>query len=112
MTLNLPLLSIITFLPLVGGLVLLLLPGARAQKWWTLFVTLVTFVVSLLLFVFWRNGEAGMQFVEQLPWVPQFNIQYFLGVDGLSLFLVLLTTLITLLVFIFSWEGVLIYVYC
>lgn len=106
MTLNLPLLSIITFLPLVGGLVLLLLPGARAQKWWTLAVTFVTFVVSLLLFVFWRNGEAGMQFVERLPWVPQFNIQYFLGIDGLSLFLVLLTTLITMLVVIFSWEGV------
>jgi NADH-quinone oxidoreductase subunit M len=106
MNLNLPLLSIITFLPLVGGLVLLLLPGARAQKWWSLIVTFVTFVVSLLLFVFWRNGEAGMQFVERLPWVPQFNIQYFLGVDGLSLFLVLLTTLITFLVVIFSWEGV------
>lgn len=106
MSLNIPILSLITFLPLVGGLVLLLLPGVRAQKWWTLIVTLVTFAASLLLFVFWRNGYAGMQFKEQIPWVPQFNIQYFLGVDGLSLFLVLLTTLITLLVVLFSWEGV------
>ena len=84
MNLNLPLLSIITFLPLVGGLVLLLLPGVRAQKWWTLLVTFVTFAVSLLLFVFWRNGEAGMQFMERLPWVPQFNIQYFLAVAFFS----------------------------
>ncbi len=47
-----------------------------------------------------------MQFVERLPWVPQFNIQYLLGVDGLSLFLVLLTTLLMVLVVLFSWEGV------
>ncbi len=103
---NLPLLSIITFLPLAGALVLLLLPGARLQKWWALAVSAATFAVSCLLFAWWQAGEAGMQFVERLPWVPQFNIQYFLGVDGLSLFLVLLTTLITMLVLIFSWEGV------
>ena len=47
-----------------------------------------------------------MQFVERVPWVPQFNIQYFVGVDGISLFLVLLTTLITVLVMLFSWEGI------
>ena len=103
---NFPLLSIIAFLPLVGGLVLLLLPGQRAPKWFALAVTVVTFLVSCLLFVGWTAGEAGMQFVEKYPWVPQFNIQYFLGVDGLSLFLVLLTTLITALVIIFSWEGI------
>ena len=103
---NLPLLSIITFLPLAGALVLLVLPGARLQKWWALGVSLATFVISCLLFVWWKAGEAGMQFVERLPWVPQFDIQYFLGVDGLSLFLVLLTTLITALVLIFSWEAV------
>jgi NADH-quinone oxidoreductase subunit M len=103
---NLPLLSIIIFLPLAGALVLLLLPGQRLQKWWALAISLVTFAISCLLFAWWIDGEAGMQFTERLPWVPQFNIQYFLGVDGLSLFLVLLTTLITPLVLIFSWEGV------
>ena len=103
---TIPLLSIITFLPLAGALVLLLLPGPRLQKWWALGVSLATFVISCLLFVWWQAGEAGMQFVERLPWVPQFDIQYYLGVDGLSLFLVLLTTLITVLVLIFSWEGV------
>ena len=103
---NLPLLSIIIFLPLAGALVLLLLPGQRLQKWWALAVGAATFAISCLLFAWWQAGEAGMQFVERLPWVPQYNIQYFLGVDGLSLFLVLLTTLITPLVLIFSWEGV------
>jgi NADH-quinone oxidoreductase subunit M len=106
MNLNFPLLSVVMFLPLVGGLVLLLLPGQRAPKWFALAVSLVTFVVSCLLFAWWKTGDAGMQFVERYPWVPQFNIQYFVGVDGLSLFLVLLTTLITTLVIIFSWEGI------
>jgi len=103
---NLPLLSIITFLPLLGGLILLALPGAKLQKWWALGVSLVTFAVSCLLWVWWRAGEAGMQFVERLPWAPQFKIQYLVGVDGLSLFLVLLTTLLTVLVLLFSWEGI------
>ncbi len=105
---NIPLLSIITFLPLAGGLVLLLIPtnAARAQKWCALAVSLATFALSCLLYVFWHNGDPGMQFVERIPWVPQFHIQYYLGVDGLSLFLVLLTTLITPLVILFSWTGV------
>lgn len=106
MNLNFPLLSLITFLPLIGGVILLALPGEKLQKWWALLVSLATFAVSCLLFVWWQAGEAGMQFVEKLPWVPEFNIQYFLGVDGLSLFLVLLTTFLTVLVLIFSWEGV------
>jgi NADH-quinone oxidoreductase subunit M len=103
---NIPLLSIIIFLPLLGGLILLVLPGERLQKWWALLVSLATFAISCLLFVWWRAGEAGMQFVERLPWAPQFNIQYLVGVDGLSLFLVLLTTFLTVLVLLFSWEGI------
>jgi NADH-quinone oxidoreductase subunit M len=103
---SIPLLSIITFLPLLGGLILLVLPGARLQKWWALGVSLATFAVSCLLWVWWKVGEAGMQFVERLPWAPQFKIQYLVGVDGLSLLLVLLTTLLTVLVLIFSWEGI------
>ncbi len=103
---NIPLLSVITFLPLAGALVLLAVPGEKLQKWWTLLISLATFVISCLLWVGWRNGEAGMQFVERAAWVPQFAIQYLLGVDGLSLLLVLLTTLLTVLVVIFSWEGI------
>ena len=103
---SIPLLSIITFLPLAGGLILLALPNAKLQKWWALGVSLATFAISCLLFVWWRNGEAGMQFLERQPWIPQFDIQYLLGVDGLSLFLVLLTTLLTALVLLFSWTGI------
>ncbi len=106
MNFNIPLLSIITLLPLAGGLILLALPGERLQKWWALLVSLATFAASCLLWVWWRSGEAGMQFLERGSWIPQFHIQYLLGVDGLSLFLVLLTTLLTVLVLLFSWEGI------
>jgi len=94
MTFNLPyLLSLITFLPLFGAIVVLLVPGDTAKKWLALLVTLVTFVISLLLLVNWQP-IAGMQFVEELPWFPPLDMRYAMGVDGISLFLVLLTTLL------------------
>src|SRR5512135_1822218 len=101
---NIPILSIITFLPILASFVVLLLRNERAQKWWALIATLATFIISLGLWVGWKSGEAGMQFVEKQPWVPEFNIQYFMGVDGLSLFLVLLTTFLMVLVIMFSWT--------
>jgi NADH-quinone oxidoreductase subunit M len=88
------LLSIITFLPLVGAIVVALVGGDSAKKQISLVVTLVTFVVSLLLWVGWDNSNAGMQFMEKRPWFPEFGINYIMGVDGISLFLVLLTTLL------------------
>ena len=100
------LLSIIVFLPLAGALILLFLRQERAQRVWALVVSLATFVVSLGLLVWWQNGETGMQFVEQRAWIPAFNIQYYLGVDGISLWLVLLTTFLTPLVIFFSWQSI------
>ncbi len=105
MSLNaMPLLSIIAFLPIIGSVILLLLPGERAQKWWSLLITTITFLLSLLLFVYWHNGEAGFQFVERFAWIPQLGIDYHLGVDGISLFLVLLTTFLGPLTILFSWD--------
>ncbi len=103
---DIPILSIILFLPLLGALVLLLLPSEKLQKWWTLGVTVATFLASCLLIVWWQEGYAGMQFIERYDWVALFNIQYLLGVDGLSVWLVLLTTFMTMLVIVFSWEGI------
>lgn len=96
------LLSIITFLPLVGALALLLLTGDGVRKWTAFLVTLATFGVSLLLLVNWQNGQAGMQFVEDLNWLPALGLRYHLGVDGISLFLVLLTTLLMPIAVYFS----------
>ncbi|RME62647.1 MAG: NADH-quinone oxidoreductase subunit M, partial [Caldilineae bacterium] len=86
------LLSIITFLPLLGALIVLFAPGDGAKKSITLVTTLVTFLVSLLLLVNWPEGAAGMVLEERYAWMPAFNINYHLGVDGISLWLVLLTT--------------------
>ena len=94
--------STIVFLPLAGALILLFLRQEGAQRVWALLVSLATFVVSLGLLVWWQNGQTGMQFVEQQAWIPAFNIQYYLGVDGISLWLVLLTTFLTPLVIFFS----------
>jgi NADH-quinone oxidoreductase subunit M len=88
------LLTIITFLPLAGGLAVLALSGEKTKKQAALITTIVTFLVSLLLWFNWETGQAGMQFVEDRPWLPELNMRYHLGVDGISLLLVLLTTLL------------------
>ena len=96
------LLSIITFLPIIGAIVVGLVGGDETKKQIAFVTTLVTFVVSLLLWVGWDNANAGMQFTEDLPWFPQLGIHYLMGVDGISLFLVLLTTLLMPIAVYFS----------
>jgi len=106
--LNLPLLSIITFLPLVGALLLIAVPrrNDEAIKGLALAVSLVTFLVSLLLYAYYELGTATMQFTESLPWVAELGIRYQLGVDGISLWLVLLTTFLTPLAILSSWTAI------
>ncbi|MBE2239832.1 MAG: NADH-quinone oxidoreductase subunit M [Caldilineaceae bacterium] len=103
MALSIPyLLTIIIFLPLLGAAVVMFAPGDRTKKWLALATTLVTFAVSLLLWTNWQQGEAGMQFVEDAVWFAPLGIRYALGVDGISLFLVLLTTLLMPIAVYFS----------
>ncbi|MCC7509962.1 MAG: NADH-quinone oxidoreductase subunit M [Planctomycetes bacterium] len=86
-------LSVITFLPLVGAIFIAFINGKRHReiKATSIFFSLITFVASLpILFEFKSN--ASFQMVEKVDWIPAFNIQYAMGVDGISLFLVLLTT--------------------
>lgn len=106
--LNLPVLSIVTFLPTVGALVVALSPRSneRAIKSLALAVSLLTFAVSLLLYAYFRVGSAEMQFTESAPWISDLGISYQLGVDGISLWLVLLTTFLTPLAILSSWTGV------
>ena len=100
------LLTMITFLPMVGALAVVALAGDAAKKVTALATTLVTFLVSLALWTNWLPGEAGMQFVENTAWLPALNIHYHLGVDGISLFLVLLTTFLMPIVVYFSNQYV------
>ena len=97
---DLPLLSLLTFLPAAGAALLLLLPRERLSLLGGLAVavTAADFILSVLLYARFDPAEAGIQFVEEAAWIPRLGIQYLLGVDGISLPLILLTTLLGLLV--------------
>jgi NADH-quinone oxidoreductase subunit M len=112
---NWPLLSIVTFLPLVGVVALMLQRGeavavARSSRWIALWTSLITFVVSLALWAYFDSNPApdgpAFQFVETVPWIPDFNISYHMGIDGISLFFVLLSTFLTPICIIASWTSV------
>ncbi len=98
------LLSIITFLPLIGALIVALMPKDRSKeiKAAALLTTVVTFGVSLLLFKGFNPNTFHFQFVEAKTWVPSMGIQYKLGLDGISLWLVVLTTFLTVIATWFS----------
>jgi NADH-quinone oxidoreductase subunit M len=103
---SLPILSLIIVLPLAGALLLLFLRNTAAMQALALVVSIATFLVSLVLFVGWATGEPGMQFTEIYPWLPALGISYHIGVDGISMPLVLLTTFLMPLVLLFSWDTV------
>ena len=101
-----PYLSAIIFLPVIGAIIIALLPGAnpRRIKLTAALFTAVSFALSLALFAMFDRSIDGPQFVEQFSWIPAFNVQYFIGVDGLSLPMVLLTTFIGFLAVLISWK--------
>ena len=93
------LLTTIVFLPLVWGLIGLMLPvgtegGKSTLRYWTLAGSLVTFAISILLYTNFQTNGAEFQFTENAAWIPSLGITYNLGIDGISLWLVLLTTFI------------------
>jgi NADH-quinone oxidoreductase subunit M len=101
-----PLLTALIALPLVSALALAPIPGTdvRVLRVVALGGSLLTFLASLVLLVVFLPGEAGFQLTEEIAWIPEYGIRYSLGVDGISLFLVLLTTLITPLAILASWQ--------
>ena len=108
MTADWPILSIVIWLPIIGG-VLVLGSGDRApnvSRWLALSVAILTFLLSIPLYTGFDTGTAQMQFVENSPWIPAFDVNYHLGVDGISMPLILLTTFVTILVIIAGWEVI------
>ena len=106
-----PVLSLVTFLPLVGALFCLIVNGPkeavdRSCRSVALVTSLATFVISLVLWARFDATKAGFQFEEKLEWVPALNIGYHMGIDGISLFFVLLSTLLTPICILASWEAV------
>ncbi|MCB2264025.1 MAG: NADH-quinone oxidoreductase subunit M [Candidatus Thiosymbion ectosymbiont of Robbea hypermnestra] len=103
-----PLLSLTIWLPIIGGIAVLG-SGDKApavSKWVALAFAVVTFLVSLGLWTGFNAGTAAMQFVERTPWIETFQVSYYLGVDGISMPLIILTTFITIFVIIAGWEVI------
>jgi NADH-quinone oxidoreductase subunit M len=100
-----PWLTVVTFAPLAGAVVAVLIPARSlgAHRAWALFVTVATFGLSLGMLGAYQGGP-GFQLVERATWVGPLNFQYILGVDGISLFMVLLTTFLMPAAVLVSWR--------
>jgi len=106
-----PILSLLTFLPLVGAVFILTIRGeedviARNARHVALWTSVINFLLSLFVWVNFDNTTADFQFVEYAVWMPAFNIGYKMGIDGISMLFVLLTTLLTPICVLSSWESI------
>jgi NADH-quinone oxidoreductase subunit M len=106
------LLNVITYLPLVGALILLILFGRQqkaAAAWFATAIAALDFLASLFLWFGWdaaRPDAFGFRFVQQVPWIERFGIQYVVGVDGISMLMVLLTTVLGFVAILSAWTAV------
>ena len=106
-----PLLSLLTFLPLAGAAIIMSVRGddeviARNARWTALWTSVIVFLLSLILWARFDQGSAAFQFEEKLEWLPEFGVGYHMGVDGISVLFVLLSTALTPLCILASWESV------
>ncbi len=105
---NSHLLSIAIWVPIVGALFVLALGSERRDlvRWLSAVVAFVSFLVTIPLFMRFDSSMAGMQFVEHASWIPRFNIEYFLGIDGISMWFIVLNSFITVLVVLAGWDVI------
>ncbi len=106
-----PLLSLLTWLPLAGCLLIMRVRGddavvARNARWIALWTSLIVFALSILLWVDFDPSQPGYQFRENLPWMSELGLGYRMGVDGLSTLFVLLSTFLTPICILASWESI------
>ena len=107
MGLDWPILSIITYIPLLGAIaIMLFLRRDNTIRWFANIVVVVDFLVSLRLIQGFVKDRYAIQFVEKVPWIESLNVQYYLGVDGISILLVLLTTFLGVLAILSSWTAI------
>jgi len=99
-------LTLIIFMPALGALLIALIPGLDqgAIKRFAAFFTFVSFALSVALFALWDRGDSAVQFVEKASWIPQIGVHYYLGVDGLSLPMVIMTTFLGFMAVFVSWK--------
>jgi NADH-quinone oxidoreductase subunit M len=105
---NAHLLSLAIWIPILGAIPVLLLGSERRclVRWLSLAVAVAGLLVTIPLYTGFDPALVGMQFVEQAPWVPRFNLQYLLGVDGISMPFILLNSFITIMVVLAGWEVI------
>ena len=104
-----PILSLVIFLPTIGAVFIIFFikkEWANGIKWSALTVSMATFFLSLLLPLTFDAKSAALQWVEKAVWIKRFGIHYFLGVDGISLLLVLMTTFVTVICILSSWTDI------
>jgi NADH-quinone oxidoreductase subunit M len=105
---SIPLLSLTVWLPIIGGIVVLG-SGDKApnvSKRTALVFAVATFLLSIGLWTGFDSSTAAMQFVEHGPWIPSFNVYYYLGIDGISMPLIVLTTFMTIFVIVSGWDVI------
>ncbi|MCP4357648.1 MAG: NADH-quinone oxidoreductase subunit M [Chloroflexi bacterium] len=102
------LLTLLTFFPLVGVLILFVWHNASDDniRWTAIVTSAVTLILSVVVLLSYDSNQAGLQLVDHVPWIPSWNISYYMGIDGISILMVLLTTIISLLAIISSWSAI------
>ncbi|HEX8987324.1 MAG TPA: NADH-quinone oxidoreductase subunit M [Rhodocyclaceae bacterium] len=103
-----PLLSLSIWVPIIGSLLVFAAGSERRTlaRWTALAVALAGFLVTLPIIGAFDPAYSGFQFVEQMPWIQRFNVEYFLGVDGISVIFIILNSFITVLVVLAGWEVI------
>lgn len=103
-----PILSLITFFPLLGAGIIAFFNKEKGGliKWTAFFISVVNFIFSVFLFIDFRSGFADMQFVERNNWIESWGVEYHLGVDGISLLLVILTNFLSAIAILSSFQAI------
>jgi NADH-quinone oxidoreductase subunit M len=99
-------LSWTVFLPIIGAVLLLFMRNRGAIRWTTLLFTIATFIVAFPLLENFDKTTHKMQFVEKSPWIPSWGINYFIGIDGISILFIFLTTILSILSVLVSWKSI------
>ena len=105
-SMGIPILSIVTFLPLLGALVLLFIKNNSAARWIALVFTVVDFLIAIPIVLSFDSTTHNMQFVEHYNWIPSWNITYFMGIDGISVLFIFLSSLLGWICVLASWRSI------
>ena len=105
-SLDFPVLTVTTFLPLAGAFLILFIRNDVLIKWIALLTTLATFIVSLPIYTHFDKTTYKMQFAEIHPWISAWNINYSVGVDGISVLFIILVTILSTLCVSVSWKSI------